>query len=129
MANSITVRKNDPVTNDPDFTTTLADLDAVTQIIKTTILLFMGEWWENIQLGTPMFQNILGIRGATANSVSAILQNRILSVPFVTGLTNVSSSYSSAAKNFSFSADVQTQFGTVTITFPQNGSSAAIGES
>ena len=129
---TITVRKNNSnpaagVYNEPDFTTALEDLDAVTQIIYTTILLFQGEWWEYLNSGTPLFQQILGVYGATPATVSAILQQRILSVPYVTGITGINCSFTAAIKAFSFSASVETQFGTVTISFPQNGSSATIG--
>ena len=36
------------------------DKNAIAQAIKTKILLFYGEWWEQIDDGIPMFQSILG---------------------------------------------------------------------
>ena len=38
----------------------IKDNDAVVQAIKTKLYLFYGEWWEDISLGLPMFQSILG---------------------------------------------------------------------
>jgi hypothetical protein len=125
---SITVRRLDSNGN-PDFTVGLSDLDAVTQIIGTTIKLFQGEWWENINEGTPLFQKILGVRGVTPDSVSSILQARIMSVDYVTGITNSSCSYDPSSFSFSFSCDVNTSFGTVTVSYPENGTSASISES
>lgn len=34
--------------------------EAIAQAIKTKLYLFYGEWWENVALGLPMFQSILG---------------------------------------------------------------------
>jgi len=125
---TITVRKIDS-NGDPDWFTTLSDLDAVTQIIYTTIKLFAGEWWENLNEGTPLFQKILGVYGVTANSVSSVLLARIMSVDYVTGTSNVSCTYNAATKAFSFSCKVQTKFGTTTVSYPQPGTSAEILES
>ena len=32
----------------------ISDADAIAQAIKTKILLFYGEWWENTAIGIPM---------------------------------------------------------------------------
>lgn len=123
----LTTRKQDE-NGDPDFATTLYNLDAITQIIGTTIKLFQGEWWADQSIGTPMFQKILGVYGATATAVSTLLQARILSLStWVTGISNVSCTYTASTKTFAFSADVETIYGTTTVTFPENGSSATIG--
>ena len=34
--------------------------EALAQAIKTRILLFYREWWEDLNNGIPMFQNIIG---------------------------------------------------------------------
>lgn len=34
--------------------------EAIAQAIKTKLYLFYGEWWEDVSLGLPMFQSILG---------------------------------------------------------------------
>lgn len=34
--------------------------EAIAQAIKTRILLFYREWWEDLNNGIPMFQNIIG---------------------------------------------------------------------
>jgi hypothetical protein len=124
----LTTRKQD-VNGDPDWNTTLYNLDAITQIIGTTIKLFQGEWWENTNLGTPLFQKILGVYGATAAAVSTLLQARILSLStWVTGLSNVTCTYTASTKTFAFKADASTIYGTTTVSFPDNGSSATIGQ-
>jgi hypothetical protein len=102
----------------------ISDLQALAQIIGTTLRLFQGEWFENLSDGTPLFQKILGKNGKNVNAISLILQQRIRSVPYVTGLSNVNASFNSSTRGFSFSCAVQTQFGTVNVT-TNPGSSAA----
>lgn len=93
----------------------LTDIDAVAQIIGTTLRLFKGEWWENLNIGTPMFQSILGQGGASDTAaISAILQNVILSCPFVTSISSISCTY--ANRKLSFSCTVLTQFGALQVS-------------
>ena len=51
-------------TGDYSFGNNAADFisgnDALAQAIKTRILLFYREWWEDLNNGIPMFQNIIG---------------------------------------------------------------------
>jgi hypothetical protein len=119
---SITVRKLDPVTWEPlngnGQANFISDIEAVAQIIKTRLLLLMGEWFENANLGTPMFQKILGAPGAgrQPTAVSFILQNRIRSTPFVTSITSASTGWDPATRAFSFSCMVRTQFGPISVS-------------
>jgi len=89
---------------------------AVAQAIYQSLLLFQAEWWENVNFGTPMWQQILG-QGTPPAQVALLLQNVILSVPYVTGVTNLEYTFENRA--FALSADVQTAFGVVQITYPQ----------
>jgi len=43
--------------NNGDF---LTGIDAVSQAIRTRLLLLKGEWWEDTEQGLPLFQSILG---------------------------------------------------------------------
>lgn len=96
----------------------LTDADAVGQIIRTRLLLFQGEWWENRLDGTPWWQEVLGKGGAGRPGViDLILQERILSVPFVTGLQNVNSGFNPSDRSFAYSAQALTAFG---VTIPVN---------
>lgn len=121
MASQITVRKLD-VNYDPLFgngaANFISDIDAVTQIIGTRLRLFSAEWWESITDGTPIFQSILGVGGSgkQPEAVALILQQRILGSPYVTGISNLQSSYDAASRKFLFSCNVQTRFGTIAIS-------------
>jgi hypothetical protein len=117
MAATILYRKLSP-TGDPirgngiaDF---YADKQAVAQAIQTKLLLLYGEWWENVKLGVPLFQSILGV-GNTSNGIALILRRTILSVPYVTTVSNVTVTYSGSNRVYTFSCVVQTQFGTITL--------------
>jgi hypothetical protein len=106
---------------DPIFLTSasLQDLQAVEQAIKTRILLFEGEWWEDLNLGTPMFQEILGA-SATPNGqqiMSAALAARIAGTPYVAATQNVSAVFNPTTRKFSFSATAQTSFGQASVQF------------
>lgn len=106
----------------------LADRDAVAQIIATTLKLLQAEWWENLTIGTPLFQELIG-QPITAEGIALILRKRILSVPYVTGIQNVAVSYT-PPRQFAFSAAVQTAFGEIAVsTQPSIGAQATIAGS
>lgn len=96
----------------------LTDIDAVAQIIAQRIKLLQGEWWENINAGTPLFQSILGAAGSGSHpqTIALLLSQRILGTPYVTGVSNVSTSYNASTRAFQFSCAVETQFGTLGVS-------------
>lgn len=127
---SITVRKLDPVTWEPQWgegqANFISDIDAVGQLIAQRLKLFEGEWWSDQADGLPLWQQILGVGGAhDQQKINLLIQSRILDAPFVTGLSDVQSSYDSVTRRYNFFANVQTQFGVVSVTnspLPPSGS-------
>jgi len=118
---SITVRAIVPGTNDPQQgngqNNFLSDLDAVTQIIKTRLLLFEGEWFLNLLDGLPLFQSILGSSGASRNIqvIVNLISQRITSfTPYVIGISSVNASYLN--RQFNYEAQVETIFGTIIVS-------------
>jgi hypothetical protein len=93
----------------------LSDIDAVAQIITQKILLFLGEWWESLSIGTPMFQSILGVANTSAG-VGLILRTQILATPYVTDVQNLTVNYSGTTRAYTFSATVITSFGPLQMT-------------
>jgi len=91
------------------------DIEAVAQIIATTIKLLQGEWWEALNIGTPVFQSILGVPNTTAG-VGLLLQQRILSVPYVLSIQNMEVTYIGFTRAYSFSCTVVTAFGTIQVS-------------
>lgn len=105
----------------------LTDLAAVTQAIQTALLLFQGEWWENLNAGTPMFQQILGQR-TTPKGLQAMnlaLSQAIQAVPYVSSVV-ATVSFNPINRQFSYTATAQTAFGSTTVSGNLPGSAASV---
>ena len=105
----------------------LADLQAVTQCIGQRLRLFQGEWWENFNDGTPMFQSILANPGtpSSLNAMAALIEQQILGTPFTNSVINIELSYNPANRQFSLYGQVLTPFGIVTLATPSPQFSAS----
>ena len=131
---TITVRAIDPVTGEPQYgngtQNFISDLQAVGQIIQTTLLLLQGEWFLNLQAGTPAFQMLLS-HSITKQAVALIYQNIILGVPYVTGIAALRVDYIAKVRSYTFAAIVTTVFGSLPIYFllPMPSASAAASSS
>lgn len=106
-------KKNDPVF-EPG--AQLSGSAAVSQAILTRLRLFLGEWWEDLTLGLPVFQSILGQLGSAQGiaAMSLAIQRQIEGVPYVTAVTSIKTSFTNG--KLLFSATAQTQFGTVSVS-------------
>lgn len=83
--------------------------EAVAQSVQTRILLWLGEWYQNIEEGTPFMQGIIGKHGiATAN---ATLQERITSTDGVISLDDFESSIDPITRKFTVSGNLNTIYG------------------
>jgi hypothetical protein len=92
---------------------------AVSQSIKTNLLLLFGEWWESIDQGLPLFQNILGQPGTPENmqATDLLVQGVISNTPGVISVKNFISTYEK--RKYSLTCTVETQYGDATteVTF------------
>lgn len=86
---------------------------AVAQAIKTRLMLLQGEWWEDLQNGLPLFQQIIGQPGSQQNIdiVDSLIKERIAGTENVTSISDFTNSYESATRSYSFQCKVQTPFG------------------
>ena len=118
--------QNDPIegANGPVF---LSDRDAVAQIIYTTLRFLLGEWWENLTIGFPLFQSLIGSSGAPTNQqgVMLIIQQTILSCPYVVQIVDFNFTHNTETLNSTFMAVVSTSFGNLVVTNAP-GSSAQV---
>ena len=105
----------------------LTDLAAVTQAIETTLALYQGEWFGNLSLGVPMFQDILGTPGSlkSQSTINLILSRAIKGVPYVAGVINPTVTYNPVTRKLTYTAIAQTSFGQVPVTL-QPGASAEL---
>jgi hypothetical protein len=82
---------------------------AVAQAVQTTLLLWQGEWYLNVNEGTPYMQGILGKNSqATAD---ATIRSIILGVQGVVSLTNYSSTINSQTRSYSATGTLNTIYG------------------
>lgn len=113
---------------DPVFipSASLTGAQAVAQNILTRLRLWLGEWWENLNLGLPVFQSILGQLGTGRGqqAMALAIQQQIEQTPFVTSVTNIQFSFENG--QFTFTCSVQTAFGPVTVSNAP-GQSASVG--
>ena len=86
---------------DPIFdpTVALTDINAVAQIMLTQLNLFLGEWFENLNLGLPVLQTMLGQLGsqrALAAMQLSVQQYLQTTVPYLVSVGPITASLSSA---------------------------------
>lgn len=93
----------------------LNDLEAVAQAIYTKIKLLQGEWWEDIQIGTPLFQTMLGAKVTqnTKDALDLIIRDRILEVDGVNYLQDYKSEINQQKRTYTFSTTVNTVYGDI----------------
>lgn len=93
----------------------LSGVEAVTQAIYTRLWLWQGEWWEDLQSGLPMMQRILGFRNTKA-AADILIRTRIAETEGVLDIISFSSSFDEATRAYSCTAEVNTKYGTVSIS-------------
>lgn len=84
---------------------------AVAQAVKTRLLLLQGEWWEDLENGLPLFQNILGASGSPEglNGIDLLIQERITGTPGVKSLSNYTRSFED--RTLSLTCNIETIYG------------------
>lgn len=94
----------------------LIDIEAVPQAIKTKLMLFQGEWWEDLSEGLPFYQDIAGqfIRtDEDKDMITRIYCNRITDVEAVTGFNSMESEFDNENRKYSLKASVDTIYGQI----------------
>lgn len=82
---------------------------AVAQCVKTRLLLWTGEWFQNLNAGTPYLQQVIG--KGTASQYDAVFKSVILNTPGVIGIENYSSVYDNKTRSLAITATINTQYG------------------
>nr|DAT68234.1 MAG TPA: baseplate wedge protein [Caudoviricetes sp.] len=89
----------------------IKDNDAIIQAIRTKLYLFYGEWWEDISLGLPMFQSILG-QVSNENLRRTVILLSAEQIQSVEGVISVDSIVVAiSARKLTLSIDVTTEYG------------------
>lgn len=103
----------------------ISGLSGVAQLIRIAILLFLGEWFLNLDAGMPWHQEILGQKFDAA-LIRQRLTERISKVPAVAAIVSVSVSFDSEARAVAVDYEVRTDWGdtlTGTVSKPIGGTS------
>lgn len=108
--------RNRKLTENGDYTFGNGQLDfwrdvpeAVAQAVKTRLLLWLGEWFLNIEDGTPYMQGILGKYSKQAADVT--IQDRALGTQGVIGITQYSSTLDVDNRSLTVTMLVDTIYG------------------
>lgn len=80
---------------------------AIAQALRISILLFRGEWFENLDLGTPYFEDVL-VKRPNLQSIRSIFRSRILDVPGVSAIEDLKLNFDPRARALEVSATIAT---------------------
>ncbi len=83
--------------------------NAPAQAVVTRLLLFLGEWFLDIDEGTPYLQGILGKHPTEVANIT--VRNRVLATQAVTDLTDFVSTIEPNTRNYSASFTIDTIYG------------------
>lgn len=91
----------------------LSGAAATAQVISTSLRLLLGEWFEAVNQGFPLFQSILGKAGTPSGlqTVNLIIQNYIANVPTVASVSAYVGTFNKQARSYSFTCQVTTSSG------------------
>lgn len=108
------------LSSDDDFTFGSGELnylrdvpEAPGQAAETRLLLWLGEWYQNIEDGTPYMQGILGKHSQATADI--IIQDRILGTEGVVNIQEYSSTLDVDTRFLSVSAIINTIYGVTSV--------------
>lgn len=93
----------------------LSGVEAVAQAIMTRLKLLKNEWWENLNDGLPLWQQILGASGKNIKLIDKLFLTRIKETPGVKETYNYESTFDPNTRKYSFSVTVNTEYGTTSL--------------
>lgn len=112
----MTVRK---LEDSGDITTSgeqfINSVEEIAQTVRTRLKLFLGEYFRNINDGTPWFQDILG-KGQSLAVKDATIKRRVLQTPGVISIFDFNTDFDPQLRTYSVSMGVVTEFGNALIT-------------
>lgn len=99
------------------------DAEAVAQAVKTRLLLLYGEWWEDTDGGTPLFQEMLrkSMSDKSVQAVDLIIKDRILEVEGVDTIVKFESNVNKRTRVYEANVELATIYGETSLTFSIGG--------
>lgn len=88
--------------------------EAVAESIKTRFLLWYGQWFLDTTEGTPWIQSVLGKQRPETYNLA--IRQRILETQGVSSITAFNTTVDGRTRRVTFTATVETIYGTTTVT-------------
>lgn len=104
------IRRNLDSSGDVKVNDFVEDKDVVLLAIKSRLEFFKGEWFLDVDDGTPYFQDIL-IKPARLGLIESILKRRILETPGVTELNKFEMIFENITRRLEVEFEAFDQFG------------------
>lgn len=116
---NMTIRLIDPETGDivtsgQQFVFGDLPREEISQTIQTRLRLFTGEYFRNIEDGTPWFEVILE-KNTPLSQRDAVIRRRILQTPGVLQITRYESNYDIPTRQLTITGEVLTPQGLISI--------------
>jgi hypothetical protein len=83
--------------------------EAVAQVVRTSLLLWLGEWYLDITLGMPWIEGVLGKHNQSMADIT--IQDFILGVQGVTDITSFTSNDERNERLYTGSVEIDTVYG------------------
>ena len=91
------------------------DVEEIAQTVRTRLKLFLGEYFRDINDGTPWFQDILG-KGQSLDVKDATIKRRVLQTSGVISIFDFNTDYDLKLRTYSVSMGIFIDFGIALIT-------------
>lgn len=85
-------------------------MQAVIQGVSIRLKFFMGEWFADLSVGVPYFQQVL-VKNPNINVLTSVFRTIILGTPGVNSLSSLSLDYNASARTLSVTFAGDTDFG------------------
>lgn len=89
------------------------DAQGVAQAVKTRLMLFSGEWFLDVEEGTPWMTKVLGKH--RREDFDPLIRRRILETRGVRELTAYESAWDAETRQLTISATITTVYGQATV--------------
>ncbi|WP_443873578.1 hypothetical protein [Megasphaera sp.] len=96
----------------------LSGVEAVSQAIATRLKLLKYEWWEDLDDGLPLWQQIIAQRDKEA--AEREIQDRISQTPHVINILAWNADWDNENRSLSIYAAVNTEYGTLEVNEVMN---------
>lgn len=108
---AVFVRRNLDSDGDIKVNDFVEDKDVVLLAVKSRLEFFKGEWFLDIEDGTPYFQDIL-TKPARLRLIEGIMKRRILETPGIVELNSFDLDFDKGSRKLNIDFEALDQFGT-----------------